>query len=57
MTPARWNNMIEFNQKAGLIPRAIPADQIMTQSVLKAALQGKSTLLTPKELKLKYRKS
>lgn len=57
MTPNRWNNMIAFNQRAGLISRSIPANQIMTQSVLKAALRGKSKLLTPKELKLKYRKS
>lgn len=56
MTPARWNNMIAFNQKAGLISKTIPADQIMTQSVLKAALKGKSRLLTPRELKLKYKK-
>jgi ABC-type nitrate/sulfonate/bicarbonate transport system substrate-binding protein len=56
MTPTRWNNMIEFNQRSGLISKTIPANQIMTQSVLNAALRGKSRLLTSKELKLKYTK-
>jgi ABC-type nitrate/sulfonate/bicarbonate transport system substrate-binding protein len=57
MTPLRWNNMISFNAKAGLISHTVPASQIMTQSVLKAALQGKSKLLTPRELRLKYTKT
>lgn len=57
MTPFRWDNMIKFNAASGAIPRSIPASQIMTQTILKKALNGKSRLLTPRELRLKYKKS
>jgi hypothetical protein len=50
MDPVRWDEMIAFLEGSGGIKSTIPADEIMTTYIQTKAMDGKSKLLTDKEL-------
>jgi hypothetical protein len=50
MDAVRWDEMIAFLEGSGGIKSTIPAAEIMTTDVQTKAMDGKSKLLTDKEL-------